>query len=147
MHYISSWLTSATMVKYFVIFFKEFVGNYDGITTWLLNFNCKLIVGKDVLDISLPNIPVINNSSLGTLLSLQSEAIYGCIIGFWCQVGTHATLEYGEYCLYELVKHVVSHGIKPVISVPSEIYDILSVKRIYINICNYEIGVALSVLT
>lgn len=126
---------------------KEFVIKNDGIPHGLVKFKVEIFVGKNVLDIRPPNVPVVDESVFGNMLSLQSEAIYGCITCFLYQVGTHATLEYGEYCLCQLVKHVESHGIQSLISVPSLISDILSVKNKYIVICDDEIDAAPSVLT
>lgn len=87
----------------------------DGIPHGLFNFSCELFVGKDVLDISPPNVLVIYESGFGNMLSLPSEAIYCCITSFMYQVGTHVILEYGYCCLCQLVKHVESHGIQPLI--------------------------------
>ncbi|KAI5392524.1 hypothetical protein KIW84_077070 [Lathyrus oleraceus] len=56
------------------------------------------------------------------------------------EVGTHAALEYGECCLYQFAKHVESHGIKPLICVPSLICCINSVQKKHIVSCDDEIG-------
>lgn len=61
---------------------KEFVVKNDSILHGLLNFSCELFVRKNVLDISPPNVPVNDESGFGNMLSLQSKAIYCCIIGF-----------------------------------------------------------------
>lgn len=81
---------------------KEFVVNNDGITYALLNFSCTLSVGKYVLDISLPNDHVIDESGFGNKLSLQSGAIFYCITSFLYQVGTYATLKYGIWKMSSL---------------------------------------------
>ncbi|CAI8589952.1 unnamed protein product [Vicia faba] len=71
---------------------KEFVVKNNGISHGFLNFSYKLFIGKDVLDICPPNVPVIDESGFGNMLTLQSEAIYYRITSFLYQVGTHATL-------------------------------------------------------
>ncbi|XP_050895811.1 uncharacterized protein LOC127102486 [Lathyrus oleraceus] len=53
---------------------KEFMVKNDGITHGLLNFRCKLFVGTDVIDISLPNVLIIDEFGFDNMLSLQSEA-------------------------------------------------------------------------
>lgn len=94
---------------------KEFMVKNDGIPHGLLNFSYKLFVRKDVLDICPPGALIIDEYGFGNILSLQSKAIYYCIIGFMYQVGTHATWEYGKCCLCQWIKHIESQGIQPLI--------------------------------
>ncbi|CAI8591810.1 unnamed protein product [Vicia faba] len=63
---------------------KELVVKNDGIVLGLLDFSSKLFARKDVLDISLHNVSVIDESGL------QSEVTCCYITGFLYHVGTHA---------------------------------------------------------
>lgn len=56
-------------------------------------------------------------------------------------------MEYGNFCLCQLVKHVEYHGIQSHIGVPSLICDILSVQKKYIVTCDDEINDAPCLLT
>lgn len=46
---------------------------YDGITHMLLHFSYNLFFGKHVLDISVPNVPIIDGSSFIKILTLKLE--------------------------------------------------------------------------
>lgn len=76
----------------------------DDIPHELLNFSYKLFVGKDVLDISLPKVFIIDEYGFGNMIRHQSEAIYYCITGFLYQ----AREEWRMVCLCRFVKHVLS---------------------------------------
>lgn len=64
---------------------KEFMVKNDNIAHGLVNFISKLFVGKDVLDISLLNFPVIDESDMkstaASLIFVPTRNV--CCLGMW----------------------------------------------------------------
>lgn len=54
---------------------KKFVVKNDGIPQRLLNVSYKQFVGKDVIDLTPPNVLIINESSFDNMISVQLEVI------------------------------------------------------------------------
>ncbi|CAI8594081.1 unnamed protein product [Vicia faba] len=101
-------LVKKFVVKFLIGFLSLIYGvKNDGIAFALLNFNCKLFAGKNDPDISLPNVPAIDESNLvGDEDMLNMEPVSGLMKSHILKTLIHKAKVLQEIIVISIIRKV-----------------------------------------